>query len=118
MSPEARRALEPARRKSTSIGDTPLLPSPTDPSRCASRHLARDWWKKGAARAKLEPRPGRGWHSLRRKFASDLKTIPLKTLCELGGWKNHQTVLVCYQHSDQVEMREALAARARSHASG
>ena len=48
----------------------------------------------------LEPKPGRGWHSLRRKFATDLMDLPLKVLCELGGWKSPQTVLRCYQQAD------------------
>ena len=39
------------------------------------------------------PKRGRGWHSLRRKFASDLMDQPLKVLCELGGWKEAKTVL-------------------------
>ena len=41
----------------------------------------------------MERKRGRGWHSLRRKFASDLMDQPLKVLCELGGWKNAKTVL-------------------------
>ena len=36
------------------------------------------------------PKRGRGWYSLRRKFASDLMDQPLKVLCELGGWKDGQ----------------------------
>jgi len=43
--------------------------------------------------------------------ASDLKGVPLKTLQELGGWKTHQTILVCYQQVDEGEMREALENR-------
>ncbi len=52
-----------------------------------------------------------GWHSLRRKFATELKDTPLKDLCALGGWKDHNTVLKCYQHADEATMREALAKR-------
>ncbi len=48
----------------------------------------------------MEPKRGRGWHSLRRKFASDLMDQPLKVLCELGGWKTAHTVLQCYQRAD------------------
>ena len=56
----------------------------------------------------LEPKPGRGWHSLRRQFATELKHTPLKDLCALGGWKDYQTLLTCYQHPDAVTMRAAL----------
>ena len=53
-------------------------------------------WQKAETLAGLEPRRGRGWHSLRRKFASDLMNLPLKVFCELGGWKKAQTVLRCF----------------------
>ena len=111
MTRAAREALEFARERNPGTGDAPVLPAPKDPARGMSRHLARDRWKKAEVLAELEPRPGRGWHSLRRKFASDLMHVPLKTLCELGGWKSGHTVLTCYQHPDQEQMREALSDR-------
>ena len=89
------------------------MPAPGDPSKAMSRHLARNWWKKAERLAELEPRKGRGWHSLRRKFASDLMHKPLKVLSELGGWKNPQTILMCYQHPDQEQLRDALLDRRR-----
>jgi hypothetical protein len=85
----------------------------TIPSDPLSRHQARNWWKKAEALAELKPKRGRGWHSLRRKFASDLMHKPLKVLSELGGWKNPQTILICYQHPDQEQLREALLDRRR-----
>ena len=57
---------------------------------------------------------GLGWHSLRWKFATELKHIPLKDLCYLGGWKEPQTVLRCYQQPDVATMRGALAGRRQS----
>ena len=63
--------------------------------------------------ARLELKRGRGWHSLRRKFASDLMNEPLKVLCELGGWKTAQTVLQCYQRADEDRLRKALEGRRR-----
>ena len=88
---EALGALEEARRQSPGIGNTPLLPAPGDPSKSVSRSRACTWWTKAQALARLEPKRRRGWHSLRRKFASDLMDQPLKVLCELGGWKTAQT---------------------------
>lgn len=46
--------------------------------------------------------------------ASDLKGIPLKTLQELEGWKTHGTILECYQHVDEEQLREALEDRRRA----
>ena len=108
---DALAVLEEARRENPGIGDAPLLPAPKDPSQCVSRWLARDWWKKAEALAGLEPKRHRGWHSLRRKFASDLMNQPLKVLCELGGWKTAQTVLQCYQRADEGQLRKALESR-------
>ena len=101
-------ALEEARRRNPGIGNAPVLPAPKDPSACMSRSLAPDWWGKAVKLARLKPRRGRGWHSLRRKFASDLMDLPLKVLCELGGWKTAETVLQCYQRPDKDRLRKAL----------
>ena len=78
-----------------------------------SRSRARTWWTKAQTLAGLEPKRGRGWHSLRRKFASDLMNQPLKVLCELGGWKTARTVLQCYQRADEDRLRKALEDRRR-----
>jgi integrase len=55
--------------------------------------------------------PGLGWHGLRRKFATELKQVPLKDLAQLGGWKDPQTILKCYQSADEESMRAALGER-------
>lgn len=69
------------------------------------------WWKRAERLAGLEPGPGRGWHALRRKFATELKGASLKDLSQLGGWKDPQTILKCYQSADEGSMRKALARR-------
>lgn len=111
LSKLAVRELRRARRERSAIGDDWLFPSPSAPTKAVSRHLVRDWWAKLEKVAKLSPEPGRGWHSLRRKFATELKHVPTKDLQALGGWKDHQTILTCYQRADEVSMKEALRAR-------
>ncbi|MHB1863184.1 MAG: tyrosine-type recombinase/integrase [Gemmatimonadaceae bacterium] len=103
--------LEAARRRRSAIGDGWVIPSPTDSSQPASRHLVRDWWEQMQKAGKLAEEKGRGWHSLRRKFATELKHVPLKDLCYLGGWKDPQTILKCYQRADEATMQEALRSR-------
>ena len=110
---EAVAALEEARRRNPARGDAPVLPSPKDPSSSVAAWVARGWWDRAERLAGLEPKRGRGWHSLRRKFASDLMDQPLKVLCELGGWKTAKTVLQCYQRADEGQLRTALANRRR-----
>lgn len=105
-------ALRLARRALFVVNEG-VFPSPKHSSEPVSRHLVRDWWQRGQVLAKLPPERGRGWHSLRQKFATELKHAPLKDLCALGGWKSPQTVLTCYQRADPVSMQQALAARRR-----
>ena len=113
LTEDAVAALEEARRRKPGIGNAPVLPARKDASQAVSGHVVKHWWPKAEALAGLEEKPGRGWHSLRRKFASDLMDKPLKVLCELGGWKTARTVLECYQHPDEHQMRKALADRRR-----
>jgi len=108
---EVLQVLEEARKRNPGIGDVPLLPAPKNPSTCVTRWLLRDWWQRAEVLAGLERKRGRGWHSLRRKFASDLMNQPLKILCALGGWKTARTVLKCYQRADQDQLRKALEGR-------
>jgi len=110
---EALAVLEEALTRNQGNGDSPVLPAPRDATRCAGRTLVRYWWNRAQKLAGLEPKRGRGWHSLRRKFASDLMEQPLKVLCELGGWKTAKTVLQCYQRADEGQLRKALEARRR-----
>ena len=115
LTDKALAALEEARGMATGTGEAPVLPSSRDATRCMSRVCAFQWWRKAQTLAGLEPKPRRGWHSLRRKFASDLMDLPLKVLCELGGWKDAQTVLRCYQRPDAGQLRTALEGRGRTH---
>ena len=69
--------LRTRRRLAPGIGDAWIFPSPTDPSRPISRHLVRDWWKDLESHAGVAHVKGRGWHSLRRRFATDLDHLPL-----------------------------------------
>jgi integrase len=111
LSGTASEALGRARKVQGAIGDSWVFPSPDDPSKAVSRHLVRDWWERGEVQAEITHEPGLGWHSLRRKFATELKHTPLKDLCYLGGWKEPQTVLKCYQRADETTMRQALEGR-------
>lgn len=111
LTAEALAILEEARSHNPNSGDTPLLPAARDASKCVGRWLVRNWWSEAQSLAGLTPERGRGWHSLRRKFASDLMDQPLKVVCQLGGWKTAQTVLQCYQRADEDQLRKALEHR-------
>ncbi|WP_420449230.1 tyrosine-type recombinase/integrase [Candidatus Palauibacter sp.] len=115
MTDEAAAVLkDAAKRGGPETEHSPVLPALKDNSECAGRSLVRNWWNRAQRLAELEPKRGRAWHSLRRKFASDLMALPLKVLCELGGWKEAQTVLRCYQQADAGQLRKALESRPRA----
>ncbi len=119
ISAEAAGGLAQARRRSARIGDGWVFESPTEPNVPIRRDLLRDWWQKLEKKAGLQRIRRRGWHSLRRKFATDLKhDTPLADLCYLGGWKDPQTVLRCYMKPDEATMRSALAKRSHRRSSG
>ena len=111
---EALAVLDEARNSNPGLGEAPVLPSLRNSSTCMGATLAQVWWRKAERLAGLERKRGRGWHSLRRKFASDLMDQPLKVLCELGGWRTAKTVLQCYQRADEGQLRKALDARRRA----
>ncbi len=110
MSEAAHAALQAAREQKA-IGDAWVFPAPGDDTQPCSRHLLRDWWERASIKAKLPKVKSRGWHSLRRQFATELKSVPLADLAALGGWKDPQTILKCYMRPDQATMRAALANR-------
>lgn len=87
------------------------FPEPGDAARPCDRDKFSWWWEEAERAAGITHVARRGWHSLRRTFASELKHIPLKDLCELGGWKTADTVLECYIKPDEATMRDALAHR-------
>lgn len=55
---------------------------------------------------------------LQAKFATELKPIPLVDLGALGGWKDPQTIVKCYQKPDEITQRTALANRGTVRAEG
>ena len=107
-------ALEEAWSRNPGTDEAPVLPAPMNPLACLGAARLHTWWSKAQILAGLDPMPGRGWHSLRRKFASDLMDQPLKVLCQLGGWKTAKTVLRCYQRADEGQLRKALEDRCRT----
>ncbi len=118
LSTEAVEWFKRARRERAQIGDGWVFPAPERPLQPVSRHRARTWWDRLESLSGIEPEPGRGWHSLRRKFATELKNTPLRDLAQLGGWKSAQTILKCYQRADDVTLRAALANRGSLTAAG
>jgi integrase len=113
LSAEAVSVLRAWQRESGALGDLPAFPAPKNPAVPMSRNFARDLWTMLEAAAELPREAGRGWHSLRRAFADELRGQPLKDLTALGGWKDPMTVVRVYQSATLETQREALKQRRR-----
>jgi integrase len=106
------------RRRAQAIGDAWVFPSDENPSEPRPRITFGKWWYQAEKLAELGRLKGRGYHSLRRQFATEMKDTPLKDLAYLGGWKDPGTLLTCYQQPDEGTQRRALEGRRQLKASG
>ncbi len=113
LTPAAAQAARAALREQTAIGDSWVFPSPKFSNRPVSAHTLSKWMQQAREAAVLGDRRGYGYHSFRRKFGTDLKDqgVALRDIMALGGWKDHKTLLDCYQHTDVESMRNALNRR-------
>jgi integrase len=81
-----------------------VFPSPTDPSRPLGREVFQHSLSDAAIHAKLPARGG--WHSFRRKWASERKHHPQADVLAAGGWspKSASVLTECYQFADSETM--------------
>jgi integrase len=103
---EVLKALQRQRRV---IGDGWVFPSPTDPSQPASRNLFRDYWKRAVKLAGLLKVERRGWHSLRRRFATASKGQPDRDTMHLMGLKG-TAMLNTYRQTEEEAQRKVVEA--------
>jgi integrase len=103
LTPVAFAALEKARSNAATIGDGFVFPSLRDPGNPVGAEYAEKVWNSLQESAGIPHRRGLGFHALRRKFATDFKDAAMRDLMELGGWRNPQTILRCYQAAPTPE---------------
>ena len=111
LAPQARAAIDRvlAARPPEGVGSArPLFPSPTDPERPISRHLADDWLRRAERLAGVEPLDGSLWHAYRRGWATARKHLPDVDVAAAGGWKDATTLKVVYQKPDEAGMLAAV----------
>lgn len=80
--------------------------------------LLEDLFDQAQRAAGLEPVPYMKWHSLRRKWATERKGLPISDVMVVGGWKDIKTFLACYQHADEETMLGVLEHPAKLHSDG
>jgi integrase len=113
-------ALVAARRErvcdAQQIGDGWLFTSSRSTSKPLGRRYFLRWWHKAEERAELPPVPGRGWHSCRRAFATEMlgsRRVADELVNSLGGWARGSTVArTIYQQPLLEQQRAAIRTRA------
>jgi integrase len=111
VAPEARAAIDRVLAARPGSGPTPLFPSPTDPFRPISRHLADAWLRRAEQQAGLESMEGSLWHAYRRGWATARKHLPDVDVAAAGGWKDAMTLKLVYQQPDADGMLTAVLGR-------
>jgi integrase len=88
----AGRAIAPEvyQRHSQAIGDAWVFPRERGGTGPLTKDGAGHLWKRLAKKAGLPEGERYGWHSCRRKFATELKQTTLKDLCQLGGGRHRR----------------------------
>jgi integrase len=100
INPTVRAALDRILRERPGIGSAPLFPSPKDPGKPMTRHLADKWLRKAERLAGLKPQERSLWHAYRRKWATERKGMPDADVAAAGGWKNTMSLKTAYQQAD------------------
>ena len=108
LSGQARVELDRYLAKTPRLGDVPLFPAPTDPSKPIRKDLAGDWLMKAERLAKQPKLRGTRWHGYRRLFATELKSVPVQDVAAAGGWKSIETVQRLYQQAEPSGVLSAI----------
>jgi integrase len=111
MTAGARAAIDRVLRERPGIGPAPIFPSPKDRTQPVSRYLAGEWLLEAEKLAGLEHEPGGGWHSFRRKAATEMKHAPDVDVMHALGWTDLRSLKTAYQHADPATMLVALENR-------
>jgi integrase len=86
-----------------------MFPSHSDPSRSLTRDSFGHWLREAEQLAELEKLDGSLWHAYRRAWATSRKDLSVKDVAAVGGWKDIQTLVNCYQQADDDTMRHVMA---------
>lgn len=101
-------ALKDYRQHLPGVGEGWVFAALKNPAEPSDRHLFDAWLRQAELRANLPKLKGGLWHPFRRRWAMDRKKYPISDVMEVGGWRDHETLLQCYQQPDEATMREVL----------
>jgi len=101
-------ALKTWQRETGGIGAQWVFPSETEATKPLERHTTKKWLRRAETLAKLTHVKQGGWHAFRRGWATARKHFPLKDVAEAGGWRETESVLECYVHSDTATTNKVM----------
>jgi len=107
LSPEVRQALEDLKTERPGVGEAWVFPSPRG-SGHLSTDVARNWLLAAEKLAGLVHPRGFGWHSLRRRWATQRKHLPVQDVAAVGGWSQVQVLQELYQRPDIATMEDVV----------
>jgi integrase len=84
-----------------------VFPAPTDPTSAVPKATVDKWARQAYTAAGLEKPDGTGWHSLRRKWASERDGYPIPVLMAAGGWASAEA-LMRYLKTDDATLTTAI----------
>ena len=87
----------------------------SDRARPMDRHLFNRWLRTAEKQAGVPKLVGGLWHPYRRKWATERKQHPLKDVAEVGGWKDTDTLLTCYQQPDSETLLSVMSEPRKLH---
>ena len=92
-----------------------LFPAEKNPLAAMDRHLFDKWLTVAERDANLPKLTGSLWHSYRRKWASERRHHPLPDVAAAGGWRDHSTLLECYQAPDETAIMAVMSEPMKRH---
>ena len=100
LSQSARAEIDRYLAKNPRVGDVPLFPAARNVLKAIRRDIAARLLLKAEKKAELPKLQFGVFHPYRRLWASERKALPSKDVAHAGGWKDIETMLGSYVHSD------------------
>ena len=99
VTPRVRETLEAWRKENPGIGEAWMFPALESDGHVRVDQAGR-WLAEAETEAGVEHVKFRGWHGLRRRWATKRKGLPAQDVAAAGGWRDVQVLQSVYQQTD------------------
>ncbi len=110
VSPAVADAITSALRLQTDLGAVSpyVFPAPRHLRTPIDQRLAARWLAWAELEAKVSHEPHGGWHTLRRKWASERRGHPIEDVAAGGGWSDTQSLRKSYLKADDASVERVI----------